>query len=589
MIRQPIVAILAHVDHGKTTLLDQIRKSTVATKEAGGITQCVDATCIPLSVVKELSGDLLAKIKTKLVIPGLVFIDTPGHESFTSLRERGGSIADLVILLVDVTQGVQPQTRESIDIIKNFKVPFVVVANKIDLIHGWEDQKTFSFLKSFSKQASSVQEDLNNKLYELIGQLSYIGFDIDLFSKISNYTKKVAVIPVSAKTGEGISELLMVLCGMAQKYLEDKLKLHIKGEAKGTVLEIKDVKGLGRTLDVILYDGTLREGETIVIGGVEKPIVTKVRALLVPKPLVETRESVSKFDRVKEVSAAHGIKIAAPGVDEVIAGMPLVSTKDVDKAKKLIQEQIKDITIDTEREGIIIGAESLGSLEAMIRMLRGKGIPIRKAKIGSITKGDIIEAKNVKDKETTLGTIFGFNVDILPDAKKLSEDYGIKIFVQDVIYKIFEDYEKWKEELLELEKKEKMEKLVLPAKIRLLPGHVFRQSKPAIVGIEVIGGTLIKGVDLINDSNKVIGKLKELQDQGKSIPKATYGSKVAASIDGAVIGRTVNEGDELYTNVPRADFKNLTAQFKQYLTETDLQVLRELLKIKQKKDPMWGM
>jgi translation initiation factor 5B len=589
MIRQPIIAILAHVDHGKTTLLDQIRKSTVAAKEAGGITQCVDATCIPLSVVKELSGDILAKTKKELAIPGLVFIDTPGHESFTSLRERGGSIADLVVLVVDVMQGVQPQTRESIDIIRNFKVPFVVVANKIDLIPGWENQKTYSFLESLTKQAPSVQEDLNNRIYELIGQLSYIGFDIDLFSKVSDYTKKVAVIPVSAETGEGISELLMVLSGMAQKYLEDKLKLHIKGEAKGTVLEVKDVKGMGRTLDVILYDGTLREGDTIVIGGVDKPIVTKIRALLLPKPLVDTRESVSKFDRVKEVAAAYGVKISAPGLDDVIAGMPIIAAKDIEKTKEIIQKQIKDITIDTEKEGIVIRADSLGSLEAMIRMLEEKRVPIRKAKIGEITKADIIEAKNVRDKENTLGTIFGFNVNVLPDAKKLSEDYGIKIFIHDVIYKIFEDYEKWKEELLEKEKKQKMENLSLPAKIRIIPGHVFRQSKPAIVGIEVIGGTIIKGVELIDASDNVIGKVKELQEQSKSVSKGEYGSKLAASIEGAVVGRTINEGDELYTNVPREDFRTLTNQFKQHLSETDLQVLRELLKIKQKKDPMWGM
>lgn len=590
MIRQPIVAILAHVDHGKTTLLDSIRRSTIALKEAGAITQVIGASQVPINVIKELCGDFLKNLKTELTIPGLLFIDTPGHESFTSLRERGGSIADLAILVIDVTQGIQPQTRESIEIIRNFKVPFVIVANKIDLIKGWNPSKGFCFSHSFEKQPVSVQEELNNKIYEIMNQISYTGFDVDLYNNIDDYTKKVAIIPVSAKTGEGIAELLMVLAGMAQRYLEKKLKIVVKGPAKGTVLEVKNVKGLGRTLDVIIYDGTLDEGDTIVIGGIKEPIVTKIRALFEPKPLVETRESVSKFNKVKHISAACGVKVAAPGINEVIPGMPLIEVNNnLDEVKKWVQKQVKDTTIDTDDQGVILKADSLGSLEAVVSMLKRKNIPIKKAGIGLITKTDVIEAKNVKDKDKFLGVIFGFNVNVLKDVEKLVDDCGIKIFSQDVIYKILEDYEEWKLKTMSREKEEEMSKLTLPCKIRLLPGHTFRQSKPAVIGVEVLGGTLMKGIKLMTPQGKEVGGLKEIQDQAKSIEKAEMGMKVAASISGAVIGRTIKEGDELFSDMSRNDFKTLVNKFKQYLSPTHLEIMREILKIKQKKDPMWGM
>ncbi len=586
MIRQPIVSVLAHVDHGKTTLLDTIRNSAVAQKEAGGITQCIDATEVPIDAIKKITKDLLKNVK--ITIPGLLFIDTPGHEAFSSLRKRGGAISDLAILIIDINQGVQPQTRESIEILKTFKVPFVVALNKIDMINGWKPQNTYSYLESIKHQNDFVKEEIQNKVYEIMGELSSFGFDSDLFTNISDYTKTLSIIPISGKTGEGIAELLAVLVGMAQKYLENRLEIDPNSEALGTILEVKEVKGLGKVIDAIIYDGSLKRGDLIVIGTNDEPIVTKVKALLKPKPLTETREKMINFRPVDKVVAACGVRIAAPDLDRAVAGMPLMSAKgDIEKVKEYIKKEISSVKVDTQEEGVVIKVDTLGSLEAILSLVRKENIPIKKAEIGPVSKSDVITARNVEDKY--LRVIFAFNTQVLPDAKKLAEEFKIKIFRSDVIYKILEDYEEWKKEEEERERKEAMAKLTLPAKIRILPGYVFRQSKPAVCGIEVLEGKLTKGSKLMNAEGKVIGEVKDIQDQGESIESADKGMKVAISIEGAVIGRNVDEGEDLWTDIPLDDFKTMTTKYKDLLRDTDLEALRQILELKRKHDPMWGL
>ncbi|PIY60781.1 translation initiation factor IF-2, partial [Candidatus Woesearchaeota archaeon CG_4_10_14_0_8_um_filter_47_5] len=325
-IRQPLVVVIGHVDHGKTKLLDTIRGTAIGAGEKGGITQTIGASALPLSVLKKICGNLLDLTKKEITIPGLLFIDSPGHAAFTNLRKRGGNIANIAILVVDINEGFKPQTIESIDILKQYRTPFVVAANKIDLISGWKSNPDITLLKSIADQPPGVQETLSTKLYELVGALHEKGFGSERFDRIEDYTKQVALVPCSAKTREGIPELLMVLVGLAQRFLQGKLTCDEQGFAKGTILEVKDERGLGKTLDVILYDGCLKKNDVIVIGGVDQPVVTKVRALFVPAPLSDTRDKKSKYTQVNEIAAATGIKIIAPDIDAVVSGMPLRST-----------------------------------------------------------------------------------------------------------------------------------------------------------------------------------------------------------------------------------------------------------------------
>ncbi len=549
MLRQPIVCVLGHVDHGKTTLLDKIRSSAVAAKEAGGITQAIGATEIPIGTIKEICGPLFAKIESKVQIPGLLFLDTPGHEAFTSLRKRGGSCADLAILVVDINEGFQPQTVESIQFLKEFKTPFVVAATKIDSIKGWFPNGGKPFIESFAKQPQHVKDVLEEKIYKIVAQLSEQGFNSERFDRISDFTKNISIVPCSGKTGEGIPELLMMLSGLAQEFLKGELE--IKSEKGiGSILEVKDVKGIGTTIDVILYDGKIEKGDWIVIGGKE-PLATKVRALMKPAPLKELRVE-KQFEHVDKVSAAAGIKISAPGLENAIAGSPIITTKDeseIEGVKAELAKEVEGIEFEKAAGGIVTKADTLGSLEAMIRLLKQKNVEIRKAEVGNVHRNDIV---TIESEDRLKKVILAFNVKISEDAAEMARSRNVKIFENNVIYRLLEDYEKWISEEKKKMEQEKLESITRPGKILLLKGMVFRASSPAVVGVEVVSGMIKSGVSLLKDG-KEIGTIKEIQSEGNLVEKAERGQRVAVSMNEPIVGRHIFEGDELSVKVIAED------------------------------------
>ena len=589
-IRSPIVSVLGHVDHGKTTLLDFIRGSAIAQKEAGGITQHIGATEIPMEVIETICGDFLKQLDIKETLPGLFFIDTPGHEAFTTLRKRGGALADLAILIVDVNEGFKPQTYEALNILKMCKTPFIVAANKMDKIHGWETYKGLTFLKSYSKQTRSVQEKLDTKVYELVGILHDEGFESERFDRVENFARQISIIPISAKSGEGIAELLTMLMGLAQQYLKEQLQIETDVPAKGTILEVKEETGLGVTLDAVIYDGILKKKDTIVLTTIDKVIKTKIRSLLKPRPLEEMRESKKRFEKVDEVVAAAGIKIVAPNIEDVISGSPLrVATGDFAKVKEEILNEIESIKIDTDEVGVTVKADTLGSLEALVNMLKNMDVPIRVADIGDVSRRDVVAASIVQKEDPLYGVIIAFNVKILPSALEEINASKLKLFSANVIYKLTEDYQEWVKAAEERKRKEWLDAIIKPAKIRIIPKLVFRHSKPAIAGIEVLGGTVKKDYTLIRDNGSYVGKVESMQDKGDNKPSTSKGQKVAMAIKDAVFGKDFEEGDVLYVDIPETHYRILESDLKGKLTEDEVQILEELVGIKRKEDSLWGL
>lgn len=586
-IRQPIVVTVGHIDHGKTTILDKIRGTATQSKEHGGITQSIGASIIPLSTLKTVCGDLISQLKIKLTIPGLLFIDTPGHEAFASLRKRGGSLADLALLVVDINEGFKPQTKEAVEILRQYKTPFVLAANKIDLIPGWS-RKSEHLLESIKSQPENVRTEMEKRHYTIVGQLYELGFESERFDKIASYTKQIGIVPCSGVTGEGIPELLMVLSGLAQRYLDKQLK-YSAGAGKATVLEVKEVQGLGTTVDVILYDGTLNKDDIIVMGTIDEPIVTKIRALLEPAPLADMREKKAKFTTVDKVTAATGVKIAAPDMEHAIAGMPLMvaSEHNIEEIKEGIRSEVSEILIDTEQSGVIIKAESIGSLEALTWMLKQRKLPIRKASLGSITKNDLADAEAVSTEDKFFSVILAFNVEIHPNAKEFYETCAVKLITGNIIYKIIDDYEAWvKEERLRIEAS-KLQELVSPCKIKILKGYVFRQSNPAIVGVEVLAGSLRTGTRLTKNDTQLT-TVKSVQHEGKNIKCAEAGKKVAVSLPRVTVGRQINEGDVLYAYITEEQFRALK-ECKDLLKQDVREILKEIAVRRREKNPVWGV
>ncbi len=587
MIRSPICTVVGHVDHGKSSVLDYIRGSNVVGGEAGAITQAIGASIVPIEMIKRRCGSLLKTLNLDFNIPGLLFIDTPGHEAFTTLRKRGGNLADIAVLVVDVNDGAKPQTLEAIEILKSYKTPFIIALNKVDLIRGWRTDDSKPLLKSIDDQQENTKVELDKKLYELVGVLNE-KFDLnsDRYDRVSDYTKQVAMVPCSAKTGEGLPELMMLVAGLAQKYLNQNLNFEVEGPGKGTILEVKENKGLGTTIDLILHDGTIKVNDTIVIGDIDAPIVTKVRALLLPDPLSEMRDKKSKFKNVRYVYAATGVKISAPNLEKVMSGMPLrvCDPSEAEQVKREMLEELNDITLDTDEAGVIVKADTLGSLEAMIKILRDNGISIRKASIGEINKNDIMAAESNYEKDPLTSAILGFNI---PEPK-LTIPQDVTVITSPIIYKILDDYTEWVEDSSKRQEEKELESMIRPCKFQYMINHTFRQSNPAIVGVDVLSGVLKVGTPIINEKGFVIGTVKSIQHEKDSVQRIDSGNQVAVAIHGASVGRQINEEDIFYADIPEDQFRRLKEK-KHLLKVPELDAMKELAHIKRKENPLWGV
>ncbi len=590
-IRQPIVCVLGHVDTGKTLLLDKIRKTSVQAREAGGMTQHIGASFFPVETLKQLIGPFLSMLKGEIEIPGLLIVDTPGHEAFTNLRHRGGSVADIAILVVDILKGFEAQTYECIEILKTRKTPFIVAVNKIDRVPGWKPQQVTSFLNAYAVQDPYVKENLDNKLYEVMGTFSREGFRTDRFDHIKDFTSTIALVPTSAKTGEGVAELLMVLVGLAQQYLKKRLQT-TEGPAKGSVLEVKEEPGLGLTLNIVIYDGTLQKDDLIVVGGKEKPIVTHIRTILVPKPLDEIRDPRDRFSSVDCVFAAAGVKIVASDLEGALAGAPLYavpSGEDPAKYVKLVAEEIKKIRIATDVKGIVLKADTLGSLEAIAALLKKNNLPVRIADVGDVSKRDVVEASVVKAHEPLFGAVLVFNVKVLPDAEEEAANAGVQFFKDPIIYNLIDNYLEWFRSKREAKAEQEFEKLVKPGKILVMPGYVFRRAKPAIFGVEILGGQLKPKSSLIRaEDGADVGDVQQIQDKGKAISEAKQGMQVAVSMDKPIVGRHVFEKDILYVKVSESDAKALLTTHLDKLSADEQEVLEEYTEHMRKKMPFWA-
>ena len=581
-IRHPIVSVMGHVDHGKSTILDMIRGTEVVSREAGGITQHIGATDVPIETIYKLCGPLIGD--HKFSVPGLLFIDTPGHYSFVTLRTRGGALADLAVLVIDINEGMKPQTIESINILKKFRTPFLIAANKIDLIPGWRHEEWKTFSEAVAAQDPRVAAELEEKIYNLSGKIfDKCGLSADRFDKITDFTKTVAMVPISGKYGEGLPDLLLMLVGLAQRFLGEDLRTE-EGPGEGTVLEVKEERGIGTAIDSIIYRGTIKVGDQIVVSSVkDEPIVAKIKGLQRPRPLDEIRDPTQRFERAKEVSAAAGIRIIAQGLETAMAGGSIRVVKgNLEELKDEIRKE-SQIKVELAAEGIIVRGDAIGSLEAFAFEAKQDDLPIRKIDIGNVTRKDVVEASHFADPLHR--AIFAFNVDINEDAKSEALSSGIKIFENDVMYRLLEDYRTWcKERTKEVEVEQRLE-IVFPGKMVIMRDHIFRVSKPAIVGVRVLAGRIRPGQGLVRQDGREVGRIKSIRSGEESLKEAIAGAEVAISIDDAIVGRQIDAEDILLVDIPESHAHELANYA---LKQDEIEVLEQLAVIKRKEKPFWG-
>ncbi len=580
-IRQPVVSVLGHVDHGKTKLLDAIRGTSVQAREAGAITQHIGATEVPIDHIYKVCGPLIGK--KKFDVPGLLFIDTPGHHSFITLRARGGSLADIAVLVIDIREGIMPQTIESIKILRQYKTPFIIALNKVDTIQGWIPEKDAPFVLNERQQQDHTIAAFNDRLYTIIGDLSNHGISADRYDRIDDFTRTVALVPISAKEGIGVPDLLLMLIGLAQRFLESQLGKS-EGPGRGTILEIKEEKGLGKTLDMILYDGVLKKGDTVALGTRGAPMVTKIKAILKPKPLDEIRDPRDRFDSVKELHAAAGVKISCQNMEGVIAGAPIrVVKNEKDPSIKEMTEEAS-VKIEIQDQGITIKADAIGSLEALAFEAKAAGIPIRKYGVGEISRRDIVETAAFTDPMNRV--LLAFNANLSKEAEAEVASTGVKVFSNQVVYRLIEEYQEWVDEAKRAKDADQRMEMAFPAKFTILPNCVFHATKPAIVGVRILAGKVRANLRLIKSDGTDAGKIRSLRDGEEVLKGASQGDEVAMAIDGVTVGRQIDVEDVIYVELLESTIKELQ---KTDLNEDEKMTLQEYLDIKRKQDKFWGM
>lgn len=592
-LRSPICCIMGHVDTGKTKLLDCIRGTNVQEGEAGGITQQIGATYFPAENIRERTREL--KADAKLNVPGLLVIDTPGHESFTNLRSRGSGLCDIAILVVDIMHGLEPQTIESLNLLRMRNTEFIVALNKVDRLYGWKSHRNEPIVKALKRQTKDVQNEFNMRLIQIITQFKEQGLNTELYYKNKEMGETYSIVPTSAITGEGVPDLLLLLVQWAQKTMIEKLTF--SNEIECTVLEVKVIEGHGTTIDVVLVNGILHEGDQIVVCGMQGPIVTTIRALLTPHPMKELRVKGTYLHH-KEIKAAQGIKITAQGLEHAIAGTGLYVVgpdDDLEDIKKLAMEDMESVLsrIDKSGEGVCVQASTLGSLEALLEFLKSPAvqIPVSSISIGPVHKKDVMKASVMLERKKEYATILAFDVKVTPEAREYAEEVGVKIFMADIIYHLFDQFKAYIENIKEEKKREAADEAVFPCVLKIIPNCVFNKKDPIVLGVDVLDGIAKVGTPICIPSQDFIdiGRIASIENNHKAVDFAKKGQQVAIKIVGSnaeeqqkMYGRHFDIDDELVSHISRKSIDVLKANYRDDLTNEEWRLvvkLKNLFKI----------
>lgn len=588
-LRAAVVCVLGHVDTGKTKILDKLRRTNVQDGEAGGITQQIGATNVPVDAIKEQTRIVKGFSEKDLRVPGLLIIDTPGHESFSNLRNRGSSLCDIAILVVDIMHGLEPQTIESITLLKNKKTPFVVALNKIDRLYDWNTMNRRDVRDILKAQASNTQLEFEQRTKEVIVQFAEQGLNAALFYDNPDPRSYVSLVPTSAITGEGMGNLLALIVDSCQNMLAKRLMF--SEELQATVLEVKAISGLGTTIDAILVNGYLREGDTMIVAGTDGPIVTQIRSLLMPQPLKELRVK-NAYVEYKEIKAAQGVKIAAKDLDKAIAGLNLLIAQKPDEVEIFKDEVAKELKsalsgIRLAERGVYVQASTLGSLEALLEFLRTSKIPYSNIRIGPVVKKDVMKASIMLEHDNTFATILAFDVKVERDAQELADSLGVKIFQADIIYHLFDKFMAYREQLKQKKRDEFKHIAVFPCKLRILPQFIFNSRDPIVMGVMVEAGIIREGTPICVPSREFVelGIVTSIENNHKTVETARKGQEVCIKIEPIageapkMFGRHFDEKDFLISKISRQSIDACKDYFRDDLIKADWQLMVELKKL----------
>ncbi|XP_062383535.1 eukaryotic translation initiation factor 5B [Sardina pilchardus] len=587
-LRAPVICVLGHVDTGKTKILDKLRHSHVQDGEAGGITQQIGATNVPLDTIMESTKMVKNFDKDNVKIPGMLIIDTPGHESFSNLRNRGSSLCDIAILVVDIMHGLEPQTLESINLLKEKKCPFIVALNKIDRLYDWKKSPETDVQATLKKQKKNTKDEFDERAKAVIVEFAQQGLNASLFYENKDVRTFVSLVPTSAHSGDGMGNLIGLLVELTQTMLARRLA-HCD-ELRAQVMEVKALPGMGTTIDVILINGRLREGETIIVPGVEGPIITQIRGLLLPPPLKELRVK-SQYEKHKEVCAAQGVKILGKDLEKTLAGLPLLVAHKDDEVPVLRDDLIRELkqtlnSIKLEDKGVYVQASTLGSLEALLEFLRTSKVPYSGINIGPVHKKDVMKASAMLDHDPQYAVILAFDIKVERDSQEMADSLGVRIFSAEIIYHLFDAFTKYREDYKKQKQDEFKHIAVFPCKLRILPQFIFNSRDPIVMGVIVEAGVIRQGSPLCVPSKGFvdIGIVTSIEMNHKGVDSAKKGQEICVKIEPIpgespkMFGRHFEATDFIVSKITRASIDALKNWFRDEMTKSDWQLIMELKK-----------
>uniref|UniRef100_A0AAR2K128 Eukaryotic translation initiation factor 5B n=1 Tax=Pygocentrus nattereri TaxID=42514 RepID=A0AAR2K128_PYGNA len=587
-LRAPVVCVLGHVDTGKTKILDKLRHTHVQDGEAGGITQQIGATNVPLETIIEQTKMVKNFDRENVKIPGMLIIDTPGHESFSNLRNRGSSLCDIAILVVDIMHGLEPQTLESINLLKEKKCPFIVALNKIDRLYDWKKSPETDVVATLKKQKKNTKDEFDERAKAVIVEFAQQGLNAALYFENKDPRTFVSLVPTSAHSGDGMGNLIGLLVELTQTMLARRLA-HCD-ELRAQVMEVKALPGMGTTIDVILINGRLREGETIIVPGVEGPIVTQIRGLLLPPPLKELRVK-NQYEKHKEVCTSQGVKILGKDLEKTLAGLPLLVAHKEDEVPVLKDELIRELkqtlnAIKLEEKGVYVQASTLGSLEALLEFLRTSKVPYSGINIGPVHKKDVMKASTMLEHDPQYAVILAFDVKIERDSQEMADSLGVRIFSAEIIYHLFDAFTKYREDYKKQKQDEFKHIAVFPCKLRILPQFIFNSRDPIVMGVSVEAGVLKTGTPLCVPSKGFvdIGIVTSIEVNHKPVDTAKKGQEICVKIEPIpgeapkMYGRHFEAVDIIVSKITRQSIDALKNWFRDEMQKPDWQLIMELKK-----------
>ncbi|KDD76282.1 hypothetical protein H632_c285p0, partial [Helicosporidium sp. ATCC 50920] len=460
-------------------------------------------------------------------------------------------------------------------------------------LYGWAPQPGAPIQDALAAQKEHVRAEFEQRTSQISLALNEQGLNVALYWRNKDPRSVISIVPTSAISGEGIPDLLQLLVRLTQGLMADKLTF--VDDLQCTVLEVKQIEGLGTTIDVVLVNGRLREGDEIVVCGLGGPIRTTIRALLTPQPLREIRVKGS-YQHHKELKAAMGVKIAAHHLESAVAGTQLLVVRqgdDVGALEHEVMEDMQDIfsSVDKSGEGVCVQGSTLGSLEALLEFLRSPevGIPVSAINIGPVHKRDVMRANVMIERGVRkYGVILAFDVPVTREAREVADDLGVKVLTADIIYHLFDQFTAYLAKIKEDEQAAARADAVFPCILRIMPSCVFNAKDPIVVGVEIAEGIARVGTPICVPSQGGIdlGKIASMEKDHKPVEVARKGDSVAMKIEATrpeeaarLYGRHFTHVDDLVSRISRRSIDVLKDLFRDDLSRDDWKLVVRLKKV----------